>query len=196
MSHYFKNDLNLKSEEFTYDVNILDNPFTFISDRGVFSANHLDTGSEILIKSIEVENKKTLLDIGSGIGVIGVILKKVYPFLDVTQIDINKRALSLNEKNNELNNVTTKVIESDLFENVQETFDVIVSNPPIRTGKKVIYKLYADSYKHLNSNGTLWIVVRKDQGAKSTIDYLKTMYQNVEIMKRHKGFYVIKGQKC
>ena len=196
MSHYFKNDPNLKSQTHTYEVEVLGKHFKFISDKGVFSKDHLDTGTFALISNINIDGAaKTLLDVGSGIGVIGIILKKVYPGLDVSQIDVNLRALNLNRKNNQLNQVDTNVFESDLFSNVFHKFDIIVSNPPIRTGKETIYKLYSDAYKHLNNNGQLWIVVRKDQGAKSTIAYLKTIFDQVELIKRHKGFYVISGQK-
>jgi len=196
MSHYFKNDPKLTSEERIYNVDLFGHNFKFMSDKGVFSKDHLDVGSYALISHLDVpEETKTLLDVGAGIGVIGIILKKVYPSLEVTQIDINQRALALNKKNNQLNNVETKVFASDLFSNIQTTFDMIVTNPPIRTGKETIYKLYQDAYKHLNKQGTLWIVVRKDQGAQSTIKYLNTMFDAVEIVKRHKGFYVIKSLK-
>ena len=196
MSHYFKNDPKLTSEERVYNVDLFGHNFKFVSDKGVFSKNHLDVGSYALISHLDIpDTTKTLLDVGSGIGVIGIILKKVYPNIDVTQIDINQRALDLNIKNNQLNNVETNVFVSDLFSNVNETFDMIVSNPPIRTGKETIYKLYQDAYKHLNKKGTLWIVVRKDQGAQSTIKYLNTMFDTVDIVKRHKGFYVIKSLK-
>jgi len=196
MSHYFKYDPNLKSEETMYQVNLFDHKFSFISDKGVFSKEHLDTGSHALITYIDIPSTaKTMLDVGSGIGVIGIILKKVFPDVEVTQIDVNQRALELNEKNNKLNNVETLVYASDLFSNVGKTYDVIVSNPPIRTGKATIYSLYKDAYKHLNKQGSLWIVVRKDQGAKSTIDYLSTIYDKVDLVKRHKGFYVIQAQK-
>lgn len=196
MSHYFENDPNLISEEKTYELHLFDHGFKFISDKGVFSKNHLDEGSKALLTYIDInDDAKTLLDVGSGIGVIGIILKKVYPDLNISQIDINQRALDLNIKNNALNQVETIVFESDLFSKVTDTFDVIVSNPPIRTGKSNIYKLYKEAFKHLNKQGSLWIVVRKDQGAKSTIIYLSTIYQRVEIVKRHKGFYVICAQK-
>ncbi|WP_441361690.1 class I SAM-dependent methyltransferase [Acholeplasma laidlawii] len=196
MSHYFKYDPNLISEETTYQVEMFDQKFTFLSDKGVFSKGHLDTGSYALITNLDIPTHATsLLDVGSGIGVIGIILKKVHPNLDVTQIDINTRELELNIKNNKLNQVETTVYESNLFSHVDKTFDCIVSNPPIRTGKATIYNLYKDDYKHLNTSGQLWIVVRKDQGAKSTIDYLSTIYEEVELVKRHKGFYVICAQK-
>lgn len=192
MSHYFKNDPGLKSEESIYYVDVLGQTFSFYTDHGVFSKSHLDTGSRALIEYLNIpDHAKTLLDIGSGIGVIGIILKKVYPSLDVTQVDINHRALELNKKNAHINHVETTIIESDLFSALKENYDVIVSNPPIRAGKKVLHALYELAYKHLNTNGELWIVVRKDQGAKSTIDYLKTIYPQVSLIKRHKGFYVI-----
>jgi len=196
MSHYFKNDPGLKSEESIYHVDVLGQPFRFYTDHGVFSKSHLDTGSRVLIEHLNIDDDaKTLLDVGAGIGVIGIILKKVHPSLDVTQVDINHRALALNKKNAQLNNVETTIIESDLFSALKDNYDVIVSNPPIRAGKKVLYALYQSAYKHLNTNGELWIVVRKDQGAKSTVDYLKTIYPQVSIIKRHKGFYVICANK-
>ena len=197
MSHYFKNDPNLKSVETSYQVELFDHKFKFISDNGVFSKDYLDIGSYALLTYMDIPNHvQSLLDVGSGIGVIGIILKKVYPHIDVSQIDINTRALELNLKNNVLNQVETSVYESNLFSHVDKMYDVIVSNPPIRTGKATVYTLYKDAYKHLNKDGQLWIVVRKDQGAKSTLNYLSTIYEKVQIVKRHKGFYVICAQKA
>ena len=139
MSHYFKNDPNLISEETTYQVEIFDQKFTFLSDKGVFSKGHLDTGSYALITNLDIPhscNKST----GCGFRhwCDRYYLKKVHPNLDVTQIDINTRALELNIKNNKLNQVETTVYESNLFSHVDKTFDCIVSNPPIRTGKATI----------------------------------------------------------
>ena len=162
-----------------------------------FSKGHLDTGSYALITNLDIPTHATS---PTGCGFRHwcdryYLKKSTSETLDVTQIDINTRALELNIKNNKLNQVETTVYESNLFSHVDKTFDCIVSNPPIRTGKATIYNLYKDAYKHLNTSGQLWIVVRKDQGAKSTIDYLSTIYEEVELVKRHKGFYVICAQK-
>ena len=95
MSHYFKNDPNLKSEESVYEVDLFDHKFKFITDKGVFSKDHLDTGTYALISYVDIPDKAmTLLDVGSGIGVIGIIFKKIYNHLNITQIDVNQRGCS------------------------------------------------------------------------------------------------------
>jgi 16S rRNA (guanine1207-N2)-methyltransferase len=195
MSHYFVNDETLKHQETLYKVSLFDVNFEFIADKGVFSMEHLDFGSELLIKTLRVEQAKSMLDLGCGVGPIGIITKKVNPNLNVTMCDINHRAVELSKKNAVKNQVDVKILESDAFLNIKDTFDLIVSNPPIRAGKKVIYSMYEHAYMHLNNGGSLWLVVRKQQGAPSTIDFLKTIYQHVEVVERSKGYYIIKAMK-
>lgn len=191
MSHYFTNDETSKHQETSYRVSLFGYQFEFITDKGVFSLNGLDYGSKVLIEHVKITQEKSLLDVGCGVGPIGIILKKIHPDLTVSASDVNRRALELAKRNSKQNQVQINVIESNLFENIQEKFDVIISNPPIRAGKKIIYQLYQEAYTHLNDEGSLWIVVRKQQGAPSTIDFLKTIYREVLIVKRDKGYYVI-----
>ncbi|VEU82914.1 class I SAM-dependent methyltransferase [Acholeplasma hippikon] len=196
MSHYFINDPNLKSQERVYHINFANQPFEFTTDKGVFSQDGLDFGSELLLKEVQIKPEtKTLLDVGCGVGVLGIILKKLNPGLEVTMSDVNLRALSLAKKNAQKNQIDAKIIESNLYEHIDDKFDLIISNPPIRAGKKIIYTLYSDAIKHLNAGGELWIVVRKQQGAKSTIEFLKTRYDQVDVVARDKGFYIIKSKK-
>lgn len=195
MSHYFVNDETLEHQETLYKVSLFDVNFEFSADKGVFSMEHLDFGSELLIKTLRVEQAKSMLDLGCGVGPIGIITKKVNPNLNVTMCDINHRAVELSKKNAVKNQVDVKILESDAFLNIKDTFDLIVSNPPIRAGKKVIYSMYEKAYMHLNNGGSLWLVVRKQQGAPSTIDFLKTIYQHVEVVERSKGYYIIKAMK-
>lgn len=195
MSHYFTNDESLKHQEASYQVSLFGNQFEFVTDKGVFSLNGLDYGSKVLIERVEITQEKSLLDIGCGIGPIGIILKKVNPHLVVTATDVNRRAVDLTKRNSAKNKVDIKVLESNLFEAIQEQFDLIISNPPIRAGKKIIYKLYEDAHTHLNDGGSLWIVVRKQQGAPSTLDFLKTIYHEVTVVEKDKGYYVICAKK-
>ena len=67
---------------------------------------------------------------------------------------------------------------------------MIVTNPPIRAGKIVVYKILDEAQDYLKEDGELWFVIRKEQGAKSTIEHLKERYQ-VNIMEKSKGFYII-----
>ncbi len=195
MSHYFTNDESLKHQETSYKVSLFSHQFEFVTDKGVFSLNGLDYGSKVLIEQVKITTEKRLLDVGCGVGPIGIILKKVHPNLEVFGSDVNHRALDLAKRNSVKNKVEINIIESNLFEAIDGQFDIIISNPPIRAGKKVIYKLYEDAHTHLNDGGYLWIVVRKQQGAPSTLDFLKTIYKEVSVVTKDKGYYVICGQK-
>ena len=73
-------------------------------------------------------------------------------------------------------------------------FDLIITNPPIRAGKSVVYKILDDAQKYLSDDGELWCVIRKNQGAKSTKEHLENYY-DCEIVTKNKGFYIIKAQK-
>lgn len=197
MEHYFTNNENLKSELITIVYKCDDDEFTFFSDNGVFSKKKIDFGSNLLIKTIISKvNKKNIdiLDVGCGYGLIGISLAKKLSS-HVLMSDINKRALHLTKKNIVINKIDGEVIESNAYENITSTYDLIVTNPPIRAGKKQVYNILDNASNHLNNNGELWFVIRKEQGAKSTIEHLKERYQ-VNIMEKSKGFYIIMAKKA
>ena len=144
MSHYFENDNNLVSEIKTFNININNMNFVFNTDNGVFSKGELDFGTNLLLKNIlKLNIKGNILDLGCGYGAIGIVIKKILD-TNVTMIDINNRAIHLTKMNAKKNNVLVNVINSDGYENVDDLFDYIVSNPPIRVGKK---KLYSQTYQ-------------------------------------------------
>lgn len=195
LSHYFINDKNLKSNEkiikYTYDSYC----FEFLSDNGVFSKNKIDTGSRTLVEAFfkNKSNIKNFLDVGCGYGFITIVLSKVLNVKGVG-LDINERALALASKNAKLNNVSVTFKESDIYKNEEGTYDLIITNPPIRAGKEVVLRILSEASCHLNVNGSLWAVIRKDQGAKSIIASLKNKYK-IEIIAKNKGFYVFVAKK-
>ena len=95
----------------------------------------------------------------------------------------------MNKKENKLKNVN--FIESSCYENVDGKFNVIITNPPIRAGKKIVYEIVMGAKDYLEEDGVLYIVVRKEQGAKSMIRDLEEIYK-VEVLNKIKGFFVIK----
>ena len=113
---------------------------------------------------------------------------------EVTALDINERSLSLAKKNAELNKVNIDFLLSNGYENVEETYDYIITNPPIRVGKKVLYDLLFQAKNYLKENGELWLVIHKDQGAKSLAKDLEKEY-TVETKTREKGFYILCAKK-
>lgn len=193
MSHYFTNDY-IKSNEHTINVIIKDTKLKFIVDNGIFSKKGLDFGTRTLLENIDLDaNKGDILDFGCGYGPIGIYLKKMTN-AKIDMIDINKRALNLAEKNAKLNDVEVNVFESNIYENINKKYDVIVTNPPIRVGKKILYEILFGANDHLKENGKLWLVVNKNSGAKSLVKDLENTY-DVTIVNKNKGFYIICAKK-
>ena len=191
MGHYFINDENLKSDIKEYKIKIEDLLFKFKTDNGVFSKGELDFGTKVLIDTVlKEEILGNVLDLGCGYGVIGIVLNKIKN-VNVDLIDINKRAIhltKLNIKDNNCNNINC--FESDGYLNINKKYNVIVTNPPIRVGKEKLYSLIIDAKEHLLDNGKIYLVIRKEQGAKSFINDMEKYY-NITILEKKKGFFVI-----
>jgi len=198
MSHYFVNDESVvsKPRQICYSFNGVD--FSLQSDNGVFSKNELDKGSELLIETLlPINLGRNILDIGCGIGVIGLTLAYFTPSLNVCLTDVNTRALGLCSANAATLKLSQRVtiLQSDIYTKVEGKYDSIVSNPPIRAGKKVTYEIYKGALVHLIDGGSLYIVIRKNQGAPSVMSYLEELFGNVTLLAREKGYYVLQATK-
>lgn len=167
----------------------------FMTDAGVFSKGELDVGSRLLLDALPTLSGD-VLDIGCGWGAIGVAIAKANKQSRVTMVDVNRRALRLCQENCTRNGVTAEVLESDgMTEVLGRKFDAIVTNPPIRAGKQVIYKMFADAAVSLKKGGALYLVIRKQQGAESCVKYLKTLFNEVEKLDKSGGFWVLKASE-
>lgn len=175
-------------------VTLLGQSFTFLTDSGVFSKKMIDYGSQVLLNTLDFEKGKTLLDLGCGYGPLGISLAKVQG-VQATMVDINNRAIDLAQKNAEKNGVTANIFQSNIYEKVTGTFDYIISNPPIRAGKQVVHTIIADSINYLNDGGSLTIVIQKKQGAPSAKAKMEEIFGNVDILKRDKGYYILRSTK-
>ena len=194
MKHYYTENDDLISEPEQFIFNYRGKTLTVVSDNGVFSKKMIDYGSRVLLETISIDSsKKTLLDVGCGYGTFGIALKSVYPFLEIDMIDINDRALNLARENLKLNNVNANVYLSNTYEKVENKYDLIVTNPPIRAGKEIVTKILVDSKKYLNLNGEIWIVIQKKQGAPSAKKNLESVFKKVDIVKRDKGYYILRA---
>ena len=192
MGQYFTNE-KLPSNMHDYQVGMFGHLFTFTTDNGVFSKRGLDFGTRVLLENIPLtEVHGEVLDLGCGYGVVGVILGKVTE-AKLTMCDVNRRALHLSRRNLEKNGVTSAtVLESDVYAGLKDQkFDLIITNPPIRAGKKVVYDFLLGARDHLSKKGALYFVVRKEQGAKSILSDMEKYY-HVSIVNKIKGFFVIR----
>ena len=191
MSQYFDNDKNIKSERKIIKFNFDNKVFSIYSDNGVFSKDRFDYGTRVLLNSVDV-NKLfgNVLDLGCGLGVVGIILGTFNKGINIDMVDINERAIDLAKNNLVLNNVKANVFVSDIYSNIDNKYDFIITNPPIRAGKNVIRGFLLGSYDYLKDDGTLYFVMRKDHGVKSMIKELSVKF-NTSIVNKDKGFYVV-----
>lgn len=120
------------------------------------------------IKKLNPDNPK-ILDLCTGSGAIGLTLKSLLPSSEVTLSDISKDALMVANKNKNELNLDVNIIESDLFKNIPEKFDIIISNPPyVMTNetlpKDVLYEPHLALYS----------------GPKG-IDHIEEIFKNIKI---------------
>ena len=196
MSQYFDNDKNIKSEKKLIKFNFNDREFSLYSDNGVFSKDRFDYGTRVLLNNIDICNLSgNVLDLGCGIGVVGVILGIFNKNINIDMVDVNERAIDLVKSNLLLNKVNANVFISNVYDNVKKKYNYIITNPPIRAGKDVIRKFLLGGYDYLEDNGKLYFVMRKEHGVKSIIKELEDIY-NVKIIDKDKGFYVVELKKC
>lgn len=191
MSQYFDNDNNIKSERKLIKFNFDNKVFSIYSDNGVFSKNRFDYGTRVLLNSIDIDKLSgNVLDLGCGVGVVGLILGTINKNISIDMVDINERAINLTKNNLVLNSVKANVFVSDIYSNIDNKYDFIITNPPIRAGKNVIRGFLLGSYDYLKDDGTLYFVMRKDHGVKSMIKELSVKF-NTSIVNKDKGFYVV-----
>ena len=175
-------------------VDLLGEKMTFLTDAGVFSKKMVDFGSQLLLKCLEVNQGETVLDVGCGYGPLGLSLAKAYG-VQATMVDINNRALDLARQNAERNKVAATIFQSNIYEQVKGKFDHVISNPPIRAGKQVVHEIIEKSKDFLEIGGDLTIVIQKKQGAPSAKSKMEDVFGNCEIVKKDKGYYILRSVK-
>lgn len=196
--HYYSRTQKVESDPKYWDFTLKNHLFRFKTDNGVFSKREVDFGSRLLIESfIMPEMEGPVLDVGCGYGPIGLSIAKDNHHRRVHMVDVNERAIELAKENAALNGINNvEIYESDRLLSVKETsFAAILTNPPIRAGKKTVHDIYEQSFEHLVPGGALWVVIQKKQGAPSSLEKLETMFSVAETIDKSKGYFIIKATK-
>lgn len=139
-------------------------PLQYIIGDVNFCGNKIKVNKKVLIPRFETEelventikiikekfdNNIKVLDIGTGSGCIIISLKKELNNINAYALDISKEALEVAKENAKINNVDIKFISSDIFSNINEKFDVIISNPPYIAYDEEIMDIVKNNEPHL-----------------------------------------------
>ncbi len=196
--HYYSKDPKVKSQPKELAVTLRQQSFRFITDAGVFSKGDVDFGSRLLAESFVIpEVEGDILDVGCGYGPIGLSIAASFPSRKIHMVDVNERALLLSAKNAEVNGISNvEIYSSDALTDVADAgFSAILTNPPIRAGKKTVFSFYEGAFSKLRAGGELWVVIQKKQGAPSTIEHLEKLFGNAETIVKKKGYHIIRAYK-
>ncbi|MFC3885283.1 class I SAM-dependent methyltransferase [Bacillus songklensis] len=197
--HYYSHQPSVASDRQTWNFTLRGNKLLFTTDQGVFSKREVDFGSRVLIEEFvfpDVEGP--ILDVGCGYGPIGLSLAKERSSIWVNMIDVNERAIELAKLNAQRNGITNvHIFKSDCYSALkpENQYAAILTNPPIRAGKKVVHAILEGAVQHLLPNGELWVVIQKKQGAPSALEKLEGLFAEVEVVEKKKGYYIIRAKK-
>ncbi|MBN2154796.1 MAG: methyltransferase [Candidatus Lokiarchaeota archaeon] len=176
--------------------------FEFYSAAGVFSANKIDTGTSVLLKNLNIPDEGVILDMGCGIGVVGVVLGVLYPNLEIHFLDINARATLLAKKNAQFYDLKAySTFTGDIMQILKENhrfYDGIYFNPPIRLGKKVYLNQILNAISFLKVKGVMDIVIKKKLGAESVYNYLENNLESqfqIVLLGKNSGYWVFEIQR-
>lgn len=197
--HYFTAKPTVGHESIQFQETLRGRTYTFLSDAGVFSKKGVDYGSRLLIETMEIPAEAAVLDVGCGYGPIGLAAASLAVRGNVTMLDINERAVELSAMNARRNGISNvRVLQSDMLEQVRgETFDRVLTNPPIRAGKDVVHRIFEQACDALNSAGELWIVIQKKQGSPSAFAKLESLFGEgqVDEVTKDKGYRIFRARK-
>ncbi len=198
-NHYYSRNPEVESKPEQWSFTLRGKEYHFKTDAGVFSKREVDFGSRLLIEAFEgsLEIDGPIIDVGCGYGPIGLSIASLYPNRTIHMVDVNARAIDLSKENAQMNGIpNVNVYESSVFSEVKETnFAAVISNPPIRAGKKVVHEILGESKGLLATGGELWIVIQKKQGAPSAMAKMEEVFGNVEVVLKKKGYYILKSKK-
>jgi 16S rRNA (guanine1207-N2)-methyltransferase len=197
--HYYSRRPTTASDRHSFETSLRGFSLRLTTDAGVFAREAVDYGSRMLIENMEIPENGRILDVGCGYGPIGLTAARLAGRGHVTMIDVNERAVELALLNAEANGISNvSLLQSDVFSALEgRTFDVILTNPPIRAGKTVVHQIFEEARDHLIPGGSLWVVIRKKQGAPSARVKLEEVYGAgaVEEIGKDKGFRIFRARK-
>ncbi len=189
MSHYFHKRQSSPLDEQEFSTSLLGQQLRFFTASGLFSKDHLDIATRLLIESADLTGAKTALDLGCGWGPVCVALGRLHSDISFTAVDTSLRALEYTRKNALKNRVEVTVLEANVCQGLG-MFDVILTNPPYAAGRETCYRFIEESFEHLTTGGSLQLVARHQKGGKMLEKKMNEVFGNVSVLGKKAGFRV------
>lgn len=171
--------------------------FVFTSDAGVFSRGRVDRGTELLLEALDLGPCESVLDLGCGYGIVGIVAARLSEGGHVILTDVNERAVALARRNLAANGTRNAEVRlGELYAPVEDLrFDHIVCNPPLRAGRAVVDRIVSEAPDHLQEGGRLWLVARTRQGADALRGRMAAAFGDAEIVRRGSGYKVLRATR-
>lgn len=199
--HYFSEAPEGELRPREIEVVLAGAPRRLVTAGGVFSPEHLDRGTELLLRSLERGDAESpqrgaILDLGCGWGPIALAAALAHPEAEVWAVDVNGRARDLAAANAErLGLANVRVVGP---EEVPAGLRLVSirSNPPIRIGKEALHGLLREWLPRLETGGSAQLVVAKHLGADSLQKWIAAEFPSLAVSRvaRDKGFHVIEAR--
>ena len=196
--HYFTASPAGPAEEREHSFVIRGTRHTVTTASGVFSADRLDKGTQVLLDHVpDPPGSGLLLDLGCGWGPIALALADAAPDATVLAVDVNERAIDLAARNaaaaehTNIHAAEATTLAAEL-EGSGAYVDLIWSNPPVRIGKAALHEMLLTWLGLLSDDGEAWLVVSRNLGADSLMKWLAAQGHDVERAASSKGFRVLR----
>jgi len=193
--HYFSADPSVPFRRLPVQARVWGHDLRLDSGSGVFAQGRLDVGTAVLFRQTTAPERGRYLDLGCGYGVIGLALAVAVPGSVVRAVDVNERAVLLTGENAASLGVADRVraCTPDRVP-VDERYDEIWSNPPIRIGKDALHALLLTWLPRLAPGGRAVLVVGRNLGADSLQRWLAGQGYPTERLSSAKGFRVLEAR--
>jgi len=193
-AHYFSDQPAVASKPRRVHINLPDLSLELASDSGVFSADHLDPGTKLLLMEAPplLDTDLNVLDLGCGWGPITCVAASRAPWAQLWAVDPNERARGLTATNAKSLGFADRVhtcTPDDIPASAK--FDRILSNPPIRVGKQVLHEMLTRWLGHLTPGGAAHLVVQKHLGSDSLATWLQRRGYGVERISSRAGYRIL-----
>jgi 16S rRNA (guanine1207-N2)-methyltransferase len=189
MTHYFDPKPDVASAVRSVPLVLPDLTLDLFTDRGVFSADHVDDGTKLLLQETPPPPAEgTLLDLGCGYGAIAVTVARRAPNATVWAVDINARARELTRRNADALGTANITVAAPGDVPPKLAFDLLYSNPPIRIGKAALHELLT---AWLPRAATSYLVVHKHLGSDSLARWMQEQGWQVERRTSRVGYRIL-----